>query len=102
MEILKGNARKIKIIEKNIGKNWREMYPDKSIDNIYRIAMKDDRAPLFCKISREQKQALRDMLEHYDTNAGDLVGIMIDTYYEFYINQHDDIIVGSASHYSGE
>ena len=96
-----GTERKKKIIVNHLGEDWQEKYPNKSIDAVYRIATKDDRASVFFKIDAIRKQKLHTMMEFYDTTTGDLIGVMIDAYYQEYIERKDSIMKGLACDYAG-
>ena len=96
-----GQLRKIRIIEKNFGDNWRDRYPDMAIDAVYNLAIQDNRKSVFCKIGKDRKEKLAEMLEIYGTTMGDFIGTMIDEYYERYTEQRRDMVTGIADEYSG-
>jgi hypothetical protein len=96
-----GQQRKIRIIEKMFGTDWRTQYPDMAIDAVYNIAIHDDRKSLFCKIDKQRKEQLTEMLDYYDTTMGDFIGMMIDTHYMTYQDQRRSIISGIAEDFSG-
>lgn len=96
-----GQQRKIRIIEKTFGANWREQYSDMAIDAIYNLAINDDRKSLFCKIDKQRKDKLTEMLDYFDTTMGDFIGMMIDTHYETYLERRRSIISDIAEDFSG-
>ena len=96
-----GQQRKIRIIEKTFGENWRDQHPNMAIDAVYNIAINDDRKSLFCKIDRLRKDKLNEMLDHYDVTMGEFIGRMIDLQYEQYQEQRRSIVTGIADDYSG-
>lgn len=96
-----GQVRKIRIIEKTFGPDWRNQYPDMAIDAVYNLAIQDDRKSVFCKIDRERKDRLAEMLAYYDATMGDFIGMMIDDHYERYQQQRRSIISGMAEDYCG-
>jgi hypothetical protein len=96
-----GQLRKIRIIEKSFGDNWRDQFPDTAIDAIYNVAINDDRKSLFCKVDKHHKERLSEMLKHYDTTIGDFIGMLIDAHYEQYQEQRRKILTGIAEEYSG-
>jgi hypothetical protein len=100
-ELNPGQQRKIRIIEKEFGSNWRNQYPGMAVDAVYNIAIKDDRKSVFCKIDKHRKDKLQQMLDHYDTTMGDFIGMMIDIHYDNYLEQRKSIVSGIAADYSG-
>lgn len=96
-----GQLRKLRIIEKNFGSDWRKQYTDMAIDAVYNLAINDDRKSIFCKIDKTRKDKLSEMLGHYDTTMGDFIGMLIDAQYERYVEQRLSIVSGMADDYSG-
>lgn len=96
-----GQQRKIRIIEKAFGADWRDQHPGMAIDAVYNLAIQDDRKSVFCKIDKERKDRLTEMLDYYDTTMGDFIGMMIDAHFESYQTQRRSIISGMAEDYSG-
>ena len=96
-----GQQRKIRIIAKNFGDNWREQYPYMAVDAVYNLAIKDDRKSVFCKIDKSRKEKLAEMLKEYNTTMGDLISSMIDDYHMRFQKQQQDKIIGIAADYSG-
>jgi hypothetical protein len=96
-----GQQRKIRIIEKTFGDNWRDQYPDMAIDAVYNLAIQDDRKSVFCKIDKQRKEKLTEMLHYYDTTMGDFISMMIDTHFDQYQEQRRSVISGIAEDYSG-
>src|ERR1044072_2920228 len=91
-----GQLRKIRIIEKAFGDNWRDQFPEMAIDAVYNRAINDDRKSLFCKIEKAHKDRLSEMLKYYDTTMGDFVGMLIDAHYEQYQEQRRRLLTGIA------
>ena len=96
-----GQQRKIRIIAKTFGDNWRDQYSDMAVDAVYNLAIQDDRKSVFCKIDKSRKEKLTEMLHYYDTTMGDFISMMIDTHYDRYQDQRLSIISGIAEDYSG-
>lgn len=96
-----GQQRKIRIIEKNMGENWRDKHQGMAIDAVYNLAIQDDRKSVFCKIDKDRKEKLTEMLEYYDTTMGDFIGMMIDAHFGTYQHQRRSIISGIAEDFSG-
>src|SRR5688572_16483151 len=92
-----GQMRKIRIIEKNFGSNWRDQHPGMAIDAVYNLAIRDDRKPVFCKINKDRQLRLTEMLDAYGTTMGDFIGSMIDDYYDRFQNQQKAKITGIAA-----
>jgi hypothetical protein len=101
VELNPGQQRKIRIIEKIFGLDWREQYPEKAIDAVYNLAIQDDRKSVFCKIDRNHKEKLEDMLEIYGTTMGEFISTMIDEYHTRFLRQQHDKVTGIADDYSG-
>lgn len=100
-ELNPGQQRKIRIIEKTFGLEWRDRFPEKAIDAIYNMAIHDDRKSVFCKVDKDRKDKLSEMLESYDTTMGEFIGMMIDAYYDRYVEQQQNMVSGIAENYSG-
>lgn len=96
-----GQLRKIRIIEKTFGSNWQIQYAGMAVDAVYNIAIQDDRKSVFCKIDKERKTKLTEMLDHYDTTMGDFIGMMIDHYYQNYLDRKGKIVEELAEDFSG-
>lgn len=96
-----GQLRKIRIIEKNFGPEWRDHYPGMAIDAVYNLAIRDDRKSVFCKIDKTRKDKLGEMLSHYDATMGEFIGKLIDAQYDHYVEQCSSIVSGIAEDYSG-
>jgi hypothetical protein len=96
-----GQQRKIRIIEKTFGVDWRTQYPDMAIDAVYNIAIQDDRKSLFCKIDKHRKEQLAEMLKEYNVTMGELIGSMIDDYFARLIEQQKRKVIGIAEDFSG-
>ncbi len=101
MDINPGQQRKIRIIEKTFGPDWRDQFPEMAIDAIYNRAIDDDRKSLFCKIDKGHKDKLAEMLDAYGTTMGEFIGRMIEDYHNQFMRQQRDIVSGIADEYSG-
>ncbi len=101
-ELNPGQQRKIRIIEKIFGRDWRDQYTGMAIDAVYNRAIKDDRKSLFCKIDKVRKQKLMEMLRMYSITMGDFVGVMIDEYHSKFLEQQHNKVTGIADDYSGK
>jgi hypothetical protein len=100
VELNPGQQRKIRIIVQTFGSNWPEIYPAMAIDAVYNLAIKDERKSLFCKIEPMKKDKLAEMLENYGTTMGDFIGVMIDDYYERFLQHQHERVRGIANDYS--
>jgi hypothetical protein len=96
-----GQLRKIRIIEKHFGANWREDNPGIAVDALYNRAIQDDRKPLFCKIDAMRKARLSEMIKSYNITMAELISAMIDVQYDRYTEQQRSIMSGIAADYSG-
>ena len=70
--------RKIRIIEKELGADWKDQRPNQSIDAIYNSIVGDTRKNLFCKIQAESKAKLDEMTSAHKTGMAEFVEQMID------------------------
>jgi len=73
--------RKIRIIENELGENWKEKRPNESIDAIYNGIVGDTRKNLFCKIQATSKGRLDEMTSAHKTGMAEFVEQMIDAEY---------------------
>jgi hypothetical protein len=87
-----GQTRKIRIITETFGPDWRDKFTGKAIDAIYNIAIHDDRKSVFFKTQPIRKDRLAEMVDYYDTTLGDFLGIMIDDYFDRYLEQRKKIL----------
>lgn len=80
-------ARKIKILEKEVGIDWKKKYPGRSVDSVYNQIMGDDRKNLFCKINPVIKGQLDEMVDIYDVRMAELVERLIEAEYDRFRHQ---------------
>jgi hypothetical protein len=92
--------RKVRIIEKELGSDWEDQYPGKSIDAIYNIVTGDHRKNLFCKVSPEVKARLDEMVEYQDMKMSELVEKLVQEEYDRYVTERDVRIDNVASQYA--
>jgi hypothetical protein len=93
-------ARKIRIIERELGPDWRTEYPEGSIDAIYNIVMGDDRKNLFCKVDPETKTKLDEMVEYNDMQMSSLVEKLVHEEYDRYTQDRDARVNKIASQFA--
>ncbi len=79
-------ARKIRIIEKKYGPEWRLRYPNRKIDSIYNEVIGDTRKNLFCKIDSQIKDNLDEMVEFHKTSMSEFVEQLITAEYDRYLH----------------
>lgn len=92
--------RKIRIIEKELGEDWRKQHPNKSIDAIYNIVMGDSRKNLFCKVDPETKEQLDEMVEYHDMQMSSLVEKLVQEEYDRYTQERDARVSHIASQFA--
>ena len=71
--------RKIRIIENQMGPDWKSRRPDKSIDAIYTEIVGDTRKNVFCKISAETKTRLDEMIDIHKVSMADFIEQIINS-----------------------
>ena len=81
--------RKKRIIEKEVGTDWQERYPGKSIDAVYNIVIGDERKNLFCKVSPVTKSQLDEMVEFHDMKMAEMVEKLVQEEYDRYVTERD-------------
>ena len=70
-------ARKIRILEERVGKNWKDQYPGRSIDAVYNEVVGDTRKNLFCKIDPVVKDQVDELVVGYDVKMAELIERLI-------------------------
>lgn len=69
--------RKIRILEQQLGSDWKNRIGDKSIDAAYNDVMGDTRKNLFCKIDADIKDKLDIMLKFNQVGMAEFVAELI-------------------------
>jgi len=92
--------RKLRIITERCGYEWRDTYPDRSIDSVYNELVGDDRKTLFCKLSCDSKDKIDQMLSGYNVEVAALLEQWIDEKYKDFSKREQSSIVGLAKDYS--
>lgn len=78
--------RKIRIITEKLGEQWRDQYPNKSIDAIYNDLVGDTRKNLFCKIDSDVKDKLDAMTEFHKTGMAEFVEQLVKSAWKRHID----------------
>jgi len=99
-EMSYATKRKIRIIEKELGEDWKKQHPGKSIDAIYNIVMGDARKNLFCKVDPETKNQLDEMVEFHDMQMSSLVEKLVQEEYDRYTRERDARVSHIASQFA--
>lgn len=92
--------RKKRIIEEELGSDWQNQYPGKSIDAVYNIVTGDSRKNLFCKVSPEVKSKLDEMVDFHDMKMSELVEKLVLEEYDRYVKERDARVANVASQYA--
>ena len=92
--------RKLRIISEHYGDNWKDEFPNRSIDSVYNEMMGDDRKTLFCKLSSDSKDKIDQMLNGYNVEVATLLEQWIDEKYKVYAVRERTSVVGLAKDYS--
>ena len=92
--------RKKRIIEEQIGADWQDKHPGKSIDAVYNIVTGDTRKNLFCKVEPETKEKLDEMVEYHDVKMADLVEKLVREEYDRYVTERDGRVENIASQFA--
>ena len=79
--------RKIKIIERQVGPDWKNTFDGARIDAIYNQITGDSRKNLFCKIRPTVKEHLDEMTVRYDIKMAELIERLIRDEYEKFIQR---------------
>lgn len=99
-EMSYATIRKIKIIEKEFGSNWKSQHKGKSIDAVYNMIIGDTRKNLFCKIDPEIKQCLDEMVDYHDVKMAELVEKLIEEEYDRFVTMRDAKVAEMASQFT--
>ena len=93
-------TRKIRIIKKELGNDWRKQYPEESIDKVYNIVMGDGRKNLFCKVEPDTKTQLDEMVDYHDMQMSSLVEKLVREEYDRYTQERDARVAHIASQFA--
>jgi len=93
-------GRKLRIIEENIGEDWRNLHPGKSIDAVYNMITGDSRKNLFCKIDPDIKCKLDEMVDFHDTKMAELVEKLIEEEYDRFVMMRNAKVNEMASQFA--
>jgi hypothetical protein len=99
-ELSYATERKKRIIEEELGSDWKNQHPSKSIDAIYNIVTGDSRKNLFCKVSPAVKTKLDEMVDFHDINMAELVERLVLREYSRYELERDHRTANVASQYA--
>lgn len=102
MSMSYATERKIRIIRRQLGDDWKERNPNRSIDAIYNEVVGDIRKNLFCKIDPEIKIYLDEMVDNYDMKMGELVERLIRDEYDKYSKRKANFSDDLANQFGGE
>ena len=84
MSVSIATQRKIDIIIEKLGNNWKDQYPNKSVNFVYNTLINDSRKNLYCKISSDSRKKLDTLLNEYDAKLTDFLETLITKeYYEY-------------------
>jgi hypothetical protein len=92
--------RKMRIIEEELGADWKKQHAGKSVDAIYNMVTGDVRKNLFCKISPEIKDKLDEMVEYHDVKMSSLVEKLVQEEYDKYTQERDARVAHIASQFA--
>ena len=83
--------RKMRIIEEELGADWKKQHAGKSVDAIYNMVTGDVRKNLFCKISPEIKDKLEEFNNAESCGCFDSMNEAIKEALEWVLGDTDDI-----------
>jgi hypothetical protein len=92
--------RKLRIIKEQLGADWQDQNPGKSIDAIYNVVMGDNRKNLFCKIDPTVKNQLDEMVDYHDIKMAALVEKLVREEYDRYAQDRDARVDHVASQFA--
>ena len=92
--------RKLRIIKEQLGADWKDQNPGKSIDAIYNVVMGDNRKNLFCKIDPTVKNQLDEMVDYHDIKMASLVEKLVREEYDRYAQDRDARVDHVASQFA--
>lgn len=93
-------TRKIRILEEQVGSDWKRQYPGRSVDSVYNQVMGDDRKNLFCKINPNVKGQLDEMVDTYDVRMAELVERLIEAEYDRFRQQNRKVSEDLANEFT--
>jgi hypothetical protein len=99
-EVSYATRRKLRIIKEQLGTDWQDQNPGKSIDAIYNVVMGDTRKNLFCKIDPIVKSQLDEMVDYHDIKMAALVEKLVREEYDRYAQDRDDRVAHVASQFA--
>ncbi len=92
--------RKLRIIKEQLGADWQDQNPGKSIDAIYNVVTGDNRKNLFCKIDPTVKHQLDEMVDYHDIKMAALVEKLVREEYDRYAQDRDARVDHVASQFA--
>lgn len=92
--------RKLRIIQERLGDDWRDQYPDQSIDAVFNQLVGDTRKTLFCKLDAEVKQQLDTMTKDHGVRIGEFLEGLIRKEYDRYVNNRQQLYDSVSEQYS--
>jgi len=92
--------RKLRIINEQLGADWQDQHPDKTIDAIYNVVTGDKRKNLFCKIDPVVKTQLDEMVDYHDIKMAALVEKLVREEYDRYAQDRDARVDHVASQFA--
>jgi hypothetical protein len=99
-DISYATRRKTRIIEEQLGNDWRDKYPNKSIDAVYVIAIGDIRKNLFCKVDPDTKSKLDEMVAFHDVKMSELVEKLVKKEYDIYVDERNGRVDDIATQFA--
>lgn len=94
--------RKLRIIHRKAGENWRDQYPGKSIDAVYNLVTGDDRKNLFSKVTPTVKKHLDEMSNYEGANMSEMLEKCIEEAYSRHLEQRSQRSREVTDQYSGQ
>lgn len=101
-EMSYATKRKLRIIQEKLGDEWRDDYPDISIDALYNDVVGDTRKNLFCKIDSDVKDQLDEMADSYDVKMAELVERLVQEEYLKFTRNRAELVSDLASQFAGK
>ena len=99
-EVSYATARKIRILNEQVGADWKDKYPNRSIDAVYNEVVGDIRKNLFCKIAPEVKEQVDELVENYDMKMAQLMERLIRAEHERWLKRKGTYSKDLANEYS--
>jgi len=91
--------RKLRIIQERVGDDWRDQYPNQSIDAVFNQIVGDTRKTLFCKLDAEVKQQLDTMTKDHGVRIGEFLEELIKKEYDRYVADQQRLFESVSEHY---